>query len=113
MTDANHGTAANGMDDLAQIGAMRIEPRIAIEIIGALVGSATADQIEQHGAVVRTKQRLQIAPHGLIAAKTMHEHHGGCRARQRCIVAFVHADIVPIFYTHAASTLNISMWNVN
>jgi hypothetical protein len=43
----------------------------------------------------------------------MHEYHGGCRARLRRTAAFAYADIVPIFYTHAASALDISMWNVN
>jgi hypothetical protein len=87
---AFHGQFTAKSDDVVGIA---LEGCIIDGIIGPEIGPARTDMVEKDDAMIGLEGRRHEAPHVLVAAEAMGEHHGG-RA------AAAHFGVVPLQSRH-------------
>ena len=76
VADEDHGAGgAAGVEDLQHIFGVAVQAAVPGAVVGAQVGAAAAGEVVGKGAVAVRESRGHEAPHGLVAAETMCEHH--------------------------------------
>ena len=66
---------AERVADIEDVVGVSVQPAVAIGVIGSEIGAASADVVEQNNAVIRLECGGDEAPHVLVAAEPMREHH--------------------------------------
>ena len=83
--------------DLEHVSGVAVEGAVFRSIVGRKIRSASADVVEQHDAIRVLEGRGHVAPHVLVAAKTVREDH-------RLVAMAGDADIVANTSGHAGSS---------
>ena len=76
MADENRLAEAEFVADLHDVIGISGEIRVFGGIVGREIGAAGADMIEQDRPETAFERRRHVAPHVLVAAEAMREHHG-------------------------------------